>query len=46
VAFGSVVGVWKGTDTAYPFIVVLRADGSLQSYSLSNGLPGQVVGQR
>jgi hypothetical protein len=35
---GSVVGVWKGTDTAYPFIVVLRADGSLQSYSLSNGL--------
>ena len=35
---GAVVGVWKGTDIAYPFIVVLRADGSLQSYSLSNGL--------
>ncbi len=34
----AVVGVWKGIDPAFAFMVVLRADGSLQSYSLSNGL--------
>jgi hypothetical protein len=32
------VGVWKGTDAAFPYIMVLRADGTVQTFSLSNGL--------
>jgi hypothetical protein len=32
------IGVWKGIDAAFPYIMVLRADGTVQAYSLSNGL--------
>lgn len=35
---GADIGVWKGVDAAYPYIMVLRADGTVQAYSLSNGL--------
>ena len=35
---GGDIGVWKGVDAAFPYIMVLRADGTVQAYSLSNGL--------
>lgn len=35
---GGDIGVWKGIDAAFPYIIVLRADGTVQAYSLSNGL--------
>lgn len=35
---GGDIGVWKGVNAAWPYITVLRADGTVQAYSLSNGL--------
>jgi len=35
---GGDIGVWKGVDAAFPYIMVLRPDGTVQAYSLSNGL--------